>query len=46
MADAGPSPDVHHQPPATTINIYYNYVHNSNNAASTVVMAASWYALD
>ena len=43
---AGPAPEVRHQPPGTTIYIYYNYVLYQNNAAGIVVKAAGCYAHD
>ena len=37
---AGPAPEVRHQPAGTTINIYYSYVRNYNDAAGIAVKAS------
>ncbi len=37
---SGPTQDIHHQPPGTTIFIYCNYGLNHNDAASIVVKAS------
>jgi hypothetical protein len=37
---AGPEPDVSHQPPGTTVDIYYNFSVDDYDTASTMVKAA------
>jgi hypothetical protein len=37
---AGPAPDVRYQPPATTVDIYYNYRIDDHDAAGTMVKTA------